>query len=316
MCHHGHRDHQDGHRHHRDGRRNRRHHRDGPRNHRAHRCQHRNPDDQEHRREPAGRQGDRPWCDRASCPGSGAGHRGGDHQHRREPDGHPAGGAFPGWERRGCCRDGQPTVRRGPHAGHGPHGPPGAFPGWGQRGCCQDEGPRVGARGEGCRRRPHGRPEREPWEREPWEPAPSGREPWLPAPWERAWLPAPWEPVPSGRAPQVARQARACSALARPEQRSGAPRGQEPREPQEPPGPRRRGRVPRGLPGRRAPWASGHRAWLPTSWLQGWCFPWPAWPYRRLQRAARGTTHEPCGPQGVRWSMKPTGRTRPVLSDD
>ena len=53
--------------------------------------------------EPGAHRGDRPLRDRASCPGSDADRRDGDHRHRREPDGHPAGGAFPGWEQRGCC---------------------------------------------------------------------------------------------------------------------------------------------------------------------------------------------------------------------
>jgi hypothetical protein len=299
VCHHGHRVHPVDRRHHRDGRRNRRHHRDGRRNRHHHRERHR--DDRERHHERDAHRDDRPWPDRASCPGSDAERRDGGHRRRQEPDGHPADEAFPGLARRGCCPDEQPTVRRGLRAARGPHGHLVACPGSGRRGCCRAGGLQVAARGAG--HRPHLHVPPVPQGQASWLRGPSGPEPWELEPWGPG--PGPWGPEPSGRA-----SPRGLERASRPPLHGPGPEPPESWAPQErlrrPPLWEQRvlrARVPRG------------QVWLPMPWrlaLRG--RPCRSWPMRQ-QPARPGTTREPCGRQAVRWSRKPTGRTRPVLSD-
>jgi hypothetical protein len=299
VCHHGHRVHPDDRRHHRDDRRTRRHHRDGRRNRQRHPERH--PDDREHHHERDAHLGDQPPHDRASCPGSGGARQGEDRRHQQEPGGHPAGGAFPGWEQRGCCPDEQPAGHRGPLEARDLRGRCGAFPGSARRGCFRGEGLRGEARGEARRRHPHV-PQ-----------APRGREPWAQASWQQGpWQRRTWEQAPGVTAPWVTARPDEMERAARQRMRGRGPRPQEQRGPQEPqlPGPRR-GPARRALRWQRVQQV---QAWLPTSWRQ--VLPPRPWQDRRRLPAPRGTTHEPYGPLGARWSMKPTGRTLPVLSDD
>ena len=160
MCHHGHQVHLDDRRHHRGDRRNRHHHRGDRRNrrhhrgHRGHRDRRNRRDDRERHHEPDAHRGDWSLRGRASCPGSDADRPDGDRRRRRQPDGRPAAGAFPGWEQRGCCPDGQPEGRRDPHGARGFRGHLEACPGSGRTGCCRGEGRRGEGRGEGRRHHP------------------------------------------------------------------------------------------------------------------------------------------------------------------
>ena len=76
---------------------------------------------------------------------------------------------------------------------------------------------------------------------------------------------------------------------------------------------------PQGQPDRSG--APERRAWLPSFGAAGLLATAVAAlalrrAGRRRQPALWGTSRESCGPQGARWSRKPTGRTRPVLSND
>jgi hypothetical protein len=271
VCHHGHRVHRDDRRHHRDDRRSRRHHRDDRRSRREHHPALRRAD-QELRHETDEHPGDRPWCDLASCPGSDAEPLGGDRRHRQEPDGHPADEAFPGWEQRGCCPDGQPTARRGPLAARGPHGHLAACPDSAQTGCCRGEELRVGAPGAEHPHLPHGPPV--PRAQASWPLGPAAREQGLSGlePWERE----PSEPGPSGRGSPDVTERRARSPSPEPEPQ---PEPRELSEPQEQP-PSEPGAL-REQPGQPVPahWAPGQRepsqlarpelldrAWHPMAW--------------------------------------------------
>jgi hypothetical protein len=312
VCHHGHRVHPDDRRHHRDDRRNRRHHRDDRRNrrHRQVRQDHprRHRDDREHHRERGAHPGDRQPRDRASCPGSGAAHLVGDHRNRREPPGdHPAGGASPGWEQTGCCPDGQPKAPRGPHGLREPRGPRGrseACPGWVRTGCSPGEGLRGAVRDAGHRCRPRGL--RAPGDRALRRPVP--------------WVPVPWVQAPGVQVPPVGKERER-----RPSLRPERGRKAHPVLLERLPGLQQvlQERPPRLQPGRRQGQGAQERraqarpAWHSASWGQASarrpCHPLRS---RRWQHAVRGRTREPCGPRVARWSKKPTGRTRPVLSDD
>jgi hypothetical protein len=117
------------------------------------------PDDRHPRRDgrgrhrgPGDRPDERPRCGRASCPATGARHRGGGHQGHRHRSAHPAAdrgsgdGAYLGWPQRGCCPG---AGRRDRHPrGCGP------CPGSGRRGCCPGAAHPDEARPDA----PHGRP--------------------------------------------------------------------------------------------------------------------------------------------------------------
>ena len=217
------------------------------------------------------------------------------HRHLREPDGHLADGAFPGWGQTGCCRGERPAARRGPRGPRGDRcgvrGSRGRFaacPGSAQTGCCRGEELQDGAQDGSHRhhRVPQAPQQRQPWQQQSWEPRSPGRRQTVEKPaWGQAWESPDGKELPV-RSQQPRQRRREPRAPAREEQ-SGPLGGPRPRQ---------------------------RQAWLPTSlrWARPLCHRQRD---RRRRPALRGTSRESCGRRGARWSKMPTGRTRPVLSN-